>query len=39
MYAADEKKFFQDFASAFIKLQELGVPFKPESPVFEFKRL
>jgi hypothetical protein len=38
MYAADEEKFFQDFASAFTILQELGVPFNPETPVIEFKR-
>ena len=38
MYASDEKKFFEDFAAAFTKLQELGVPFKPETPVIEFKR-
>jgi catalase (peroxidase I) len=37
-YAADEKKFFADFAAAFQKLEELGVPFKPETPTFEFKR-
>lgn len=26
LYAADQTRFFQDFASAFTKLQELGVP-------------
>lgn len=29
-YAKDEEKFFKDFAKAFEKLLELGVPF-PES--------
>jgi len=28
IYAEDEQKFFQDFAKAFSKLLELGVPFK-----------
>ena len=37
-YAADEKQFFADFAAAFQKLEELGVPFKPDTPTFEFKR-
>ena len=26
LYAKDEARFFQDFAAAFTKLQELGVP-------------
>jgi len=27
IYAKDQKKFFEDFSSAFTKLLELGVPF------------
>jgi len=38
-YAKDQDLFFKDFAAAFQKLEELGVPFKKEAPIFEFKRL
>jgi cytochrome c peroxidase len=38
MYAKDEQLFFKDFAAAFQKLEELGVPFKDET-TYEFKRL
>ncbi|KAJ3338530.1 heme peroxidase [Kappamyces sp. JEL0680] len=38
LYAKDEALFFKDFAAAFQKLEELGVPFKPDTPVFEFQR-
>jgi cytochrome c peroxidase len=31
MYAADEELFFKDFAAAFSKLLELGVPFPTTS--------
>jgi cytochrome c peroxidase len=37
-YAKDQNQFFQDFSNAFQKLEELGVPFKPETPVYEFNR-
>src|SRR5690606_41139214 len=36
-YAADEKVFFDDFAAAFGKLLELGVPFEKEES-WRFKR-
>jgi cytochrome c peroxidase len=39
IYAKDENAFFKDFSAAFQKLEELGVPFKPETPVYEFNRL
>jgi cytochrome c peroxidase len=32
LYAKDEEKFFADFAAAFSKLLELGVPFGSEAP-------
>lgn len=38
LYAKDEQKFFDDFAAAFKKLLELGVPFKGDEKVYEFKR-
>ncbi|GAA5802443.1 hypothetical protein HPULCUR_007908 [Helicostylum pulchrum] len=38
LYAKDEQKFFGDFAAAFKKLLELGVPFKGDEKVYEFKR-
>ena len=31
-YAEDEEKFFKDFAAAFVKLLELGVPFDNPQP-------
>jgi len=37
-YAADEKLWFNDFASAFHKLQELGVPRNGSEKVYHFKR-
>lgn len=37
-YAADEQKFFKDFAAVYKKLLELGVPFKGDEKVYEFKR-
>ena len=36
-YARDEAKFFKDFADAFSRLLELGVTFKPDTPVYTFK--
>ncbi|KAJ3091589.1 heme peroxidase [Quaeritorhiza haematococci] len=39
VYAKDEQKFFADFAAAFQKLEELGVPFKEGTPIYRFKRL
>ncbi|RCH86202.1 heme peroxidase [Rhizopus stolonifer] len=38
LYAKDEDKFFKDFAAAFKKLVELGVPFEGNEKVYEFKR-
>ncbi|CAO3632592.1 unnamed protein product [Mucor hiemalis] len=37
LYAKDEGKFFEDFAAAFKKLIELGVPFKGDEKVYKFK--
>lgn len=37
-YAADGELFFRDFAAAFRKLEELGVPFKRDAPVITFAR-
>lgn len=37
LYAKDERKFFDDFAKAYKKLLELGVPFKSGTPEFRFK--
>lgn len=37
LYAKDEEKFFKDFSVAFKKLIELGVPFKGDEKVYEFK--
>ncbi len=31
LYASDQEAFFNDFAAAFQKLQELGVPFAPDT--------
>ena len=39
VYAKDENLFFADFAKAFQKLEELGVKFQPETPVYQFKKL
>ena len=38
-YAENESLFFTDFANAFQKLEELGVPFKEGTEMMEFKRL
>jgi len=38
-YAKDEAKFFADFAQAWKKLIELGVPFKEGTPELKFKVL
>ncbi|OBZ82005.1 Cytochrome c peroxidase, mitochondrial [Choanephora cucurbitarum] len=38
LYAKDEEKFFEDFAKAFKKLIELGVPFSGEEKEYVFKR-
>lgn len=37
-YAADKDAFFKDFAAAFAKLEELGVPFAAESKTLKFTR-
>ncbi|KAG1440170.1 hypothetical protein G6F56_012026 [Rhizopus delemar] len=37
LYAKDEEKFFNDFSAAFVKLTELGVPFKGDEKVYRFK--
>jgi len=37
LYADDEAKFFDDFAKAFNKLLELGVPFNGTERVYQFK--
>ncbi|KAJ3412468.1 heme peroxidase [Chytridiales sp. JEL 0842] len=36
-YAKNSDLFFKDFAAAFKKLLELGVPFKEDTPTFTFK--
>lgn len=36
IYAKDEKRFFTDFAKAFSKLIELGVPFPMTKPWYQF---
>ncbi|KAI8366516.1 heme peroxidase [Blakeslea trispora] len=38
LYAKDEKKYFEDFAKAFKKLIELGVPFTGEEKEYVFQR-
>ncbi|KAI8047522.1 heme peroxidase [Gilbertella persicaria] len=38
LYAKDQDKFFDDFAKAFKKLIELGVPFTGEEKEYVFKR-
>eukprot|EP00842_Homolaphlyctis_polyrhiza_P006226 jgi/Hompol1/6604/HPOL_000601-RA len=35
-YAKDQDKFFEDFAKAFNKLEELGVQFPENTPVYRF---
>lgn len=37
LYAKDEQKYFEDFAKAYKKLLELGVPFKEGTPEYRFK--
>jgi cytochrome c peroxidase len=37
-YAKDQALFFRDFAAAFRKLEELGVPFPAEAPTVTFAR-
>lgn len=39
LYAKDEKLFFRDFAAAFKKLIELGVPFTGKEREYEFERV
>ncbi|RKO90472.1 hypothetical protein BDK51DRAFT_52954 [Blyttiomyces helicus] len=39
LYAKDEARFFSDFALAFQKLEENGVPFAADAPVYEFTKL
>ncbi|KAI8052912.1 cytochrome c peroxidase mitochondrial precursor [Syncephalis plumigaleata] len=39
IYAKDEKRFFDDFAKAFQKLEELGVEFPPDTKTYYFKPL
>ncbi|KAI9227386.1 MAG: peroxidase [Piptocephalis tieghemiana] len=38
LYAKDEERFFKDFATAFQKLEELGVNFPSGTPEYRFKR-
>jgi len=38
VYAKDREAFFRDFAAAFRKLEELGVPFLAEAPTVTFVR-
>jgi cytochrome c peroxidase len=38
-YAKDADKFYEDFAKAFHKLLELGVPFTGEEKEYVFKRV
>lgn len=37
LYAANQEKFFQDFAAAFGRLLELGVPFPDRTPTLRLK--
>lgn len=37
LYAKDENRYFQDFAKAYKKLLELGVPFKQGAQEYRFK--
>lgn len=39
LYAKDTDKFYEDFAKAFKKLIELGVPFTGEEKEYVFKRV
>ncbi|KAI9253479.1 heme peroxidase [Phascolomyces articulosus] len=39
LYAKDEAKFFEDFAKAYKKLIELGVPFKGDEKTYVFPKL
>ncbi|KAI8911043.1 heme peroxidase [Gorgonomyces haynaldii] len=39
LYAKDSDLFFKDFSKAFNKLEELGVPFAPDTPVLTLKTL
>ena len=36
LYSKDEDAFFKDFAKAFAKLLELGVPFPASKPWYQF---
>lgn len=38
IYAADEPRFFKDFAAAYSKLLELGVPFEEEKGLLSWAR-
>jgi cytochrome c peroxidase len=38
-YANDQELFFKDFAAAYSKLLELGVPYEANTPYWEFKRI
>ena len=38
LYARDQDKFYKDFASAYAKLLELGVPFKEEAGLLSWAR-
>ncbi|KAI8385059.1 heme peroxidase [Radiomyces spectabilis] len=39
LYAKDQDKFYSDFARAFLKLIELGVPFKGDEKVYRFETI
>lgn len=39
LYAKDEARFFRDFANAFRRLLELGVPFKGDEKVYVFDKV
>lgn len=39
LYAKDQDKFYEDFAKAFKKLIELGVPFKGDEKEYVFQRV
>jgi cytochrome c peroxidase len=38
LYAKDKARFFQDFAAVYVKLLELGVPFKGDAAVHTFPK-